>query len=83
MDDDIWSARGRYSKALDDEELVVWKPEKGGLVLPMLIVRWFFDSVCSMSDNPVRMRMRTLQLWLKSALLILVQFCPLLLLGLL
>jgi len=38
LDDNLWAVRGRYSKAIEDDELVVWKPEQHGLVLPILIV---------------------------------------------
>ena len=38
LENDMWAVRGRYSKAIEDDELVVWKPEHHGLVLPILIV---------------------------------------------
>jgi hypothetical protein len=37
-DDDVWSIRGRYNDALEDDEGVVWQFQDGEMILPLLIV---------------------------------------------
>jgi hypothetical protein len=37
-EEEIWSVRGRFNTALEDDEAVNWIVEKGDLILPVLIV---------------------------------------------
>lgn len=45
MEDDIWSLKGRYNIALEDDEPIHWSYQNGQYILPLLIVSSSIHSV--------------------------------------